>query len=65
MNDTTPSIEKMVFDRLMSRSGEERFIMGSLMFDAAREMVLASFPQDLSEKEVRSRLFSRLYGNCP
>jgi hypothetical protein len=62
MNDTPPEIERMVREKLMARSGEERFIMGALMFDAAREMVLASFPPDLPEDELKRRLFERIYG---
>jgi hypothetical protein len=46
----------------MARSGEERFIMGALMFDAARDIILASLPKDLTEAEFRSRLFERIYG---
>ena len=61
MNDTTPEIERMVRERLMARSGEERFVMGSQMFDAAVEMIRASFPPGLSEREQRDRLFARLY----
>jgi len=36
--------------------------MGSRMFDAARRMVLASFPEDLTETERRHRLYERIYG---
>jgi hypothetical protein len=38
--------------------------MGALMFDAAREMILASFPSDLPKDEVKRRLFARLYGKA-
>lgn len=51
----------MVREKLMARSGEERFVMGALMFDAVREMILASFPPDLTEAELKRRLFERLY----
>ena len=47
---------------MMQRSGEERFIMGALMFDAAREIVIASLPSDLPPSELKRRLFERLYG---
>ena len=63
MNDTSPEIERMVFDRMMALSGEERFIIGALMFDTAREIVLASFPPGLSSAEVRRRLCERFYGD--
>jgi hypothetical protein len=62
MTDTPPEIERMLRDKLMARSGEERFIMGAQMFDSAREMVKASLPKDLSETEQRRRLFKRVYG---
>ncbi len=62
MNDTTPEVERMVREMLMQRSGEERFLMGALMFDAAREMVIASLPQNLPPTEFKRRLFERIYG---
>jgi hypothetical protein len=62
MNDTSPEIEKRVYEMMMARSGAERLIMGALMFDAAREIVLASLPKDLPEEELKRRLFERIYG---
>ena len=62
MNDTPPEIAELVRTRLMARSGEERFRMGVEMFEAARRMVLASFPTDLTESERKRRLFERIYG---
>jgi hypothetical protein len=62
MTDTPPEIERIVRDKLMARSGEERFVMGAQMFDSAREMVKASLPLGLSEAEQRRQLFKRLYG---
>ncbi len=63
MNDTSPEIQEKVKQMMMARSGEERFMMGALMFDAAREIVLASFPKNLSNVELKRRLFERFYGN--
>ena len=62
MTDTSPEIERMLRDKLMARSGEERFVMGAQMFDSAREVVKASLPPGLSEAEQRRQLFKRLYG---
>lgn len=62
MNDTSPEIQQMVHERIMARSSSERFVMGALMFDAARKMILASLPKDLSAEELRARLFERIYG---
>ena len=63
MNDTTPNIAAIVRERLLSRPGAERVVMGSRMFDVARTIALASFPPGLSEIETKRRLCERLYGN--
>jgi hypothetical protein len=62
MNDTPPEIAEMIRKRMMALSGEERFVIGSRMFDAAREMVLASMPKDLPPLEFKRLLFQRIYG---
>ena len=62
VTDTSPETERMVRNKIMARSGEERFIMGAEMFDSAREMVKASLPKNLSETERRRLLFKRIYG---
>ncbi len=62
MTDTPPEIERMVRERIMARSPEERFRMGAEMFDAAVAMILASFPPDLPAETRKQRLFERLYG---
>ncbi|HUK91080.1 MAG TPA: hypothetical protein VLZ81_11815 [Blastocatellia bacterium] len=63
MNDTSDEIAEMMRERLMALSGAERMELASSMFDAAREMVLASFPEGLSETEIKIRLCERLYGD--
>ena len=63
MNDTTPEIAEIMRQRLLARSGAERVLMGSRMFDAARAMVMASFPPGLDEIEIKRRLCERFYGN--
>ncbi len=62
MNDTSPEITELVRQKLMAHSGSERFVMGTRMFDAARAVVLASLPQELSPSELKRQLFERLYG---
>lgn len=62
MNDTAPDVEELMRELLMKRSGEERLVMGALMFDAARELVIASLPPDLPDAEFKSRLYERIYG---
>jgi hypothetical protein len=63
MNDTPPEVAALVREKLMERSGYERMVMGSRMFDAARGIVLASFPPGLSEIEIKRRLCERFYGD--
>jgi hypothetical protein len=64
VTDTPPEIAEMVRARLMARSGAERFRMSVEMFEAARRMVLASFPSGLTETARKRRLFDRLYGHA-
>lgn len=63
MTDTSPEIAELVRQKLMARSGEERFIMGVQMFEAARAMALASLPAGLSPEELKRQLFLRTYGH--
>ena len=62
MKDTLPEIERLVRDKMMALSGEVRFMMGSQMFDIAREMMKASLPKNVSETERRRLLYKRIYG---
>lgn len=62
MDDTSPEIAELVRRRLLERSGAERVLMGSRMFDVAKTMILASFPKGLTEIEIKARLCERLYG---
>jgi hypothetical protein len=61
VTDTAPDIQRLLRDRIMARSAEERFIMGAEMFEAARAMALSSLPVDLSLDERRQRLYQRVY----
>jgi hypothetical protein len=63
MNDTNLEVAELFRARLLARSGAERVVMGSRMFDVARTIALASFPPGLSELETKARLCERLYGN--
>lgn len=62
MSDTSPEVQQLYESMLMSLSGEERMLRGALMFEAAKEMALASFPKNLDSRELRSRLYERIYG---
>jgi hypothetical protein len=62
MKDTTPEIEKMQFELMMKMTPNERIGMACEMFMSARELFLASLPQDLSDEEIKKRLYFRTYG---
>jgi hypothetical protein len=62
VDDTPPEIKALYHAMWMRLPPEERFIRGALMFDAARAMVLASLPKNLSPDELRRRLYERMYG---
>lgn len=63
MNDTSEQIAERVREMLMARSGAERVLMGSRMFDSARAMILASFPPGLTDLEIKRLFCQRLYGD--
>lgn len=61
MNDTSPEIARMVRDRYAAMQPVERFLIGVSLFETARAIVIASFPPNLSERNLRRRLCERLY----
>ena len=63
MNDTDPHIAELVRRRMLERSGAERLMMASDMFETAKAMVLASLPAGLTEIEIKGLLVKRFYGN--
>ena len=66
MTDTTREIEEMQNELWMQKTPQERARFASAMFAAGRRAVIASLPRDLSEKEIKKRLYFRTYGeNLP
>ena len=66
MKDTSPHMEQKFREMLMTRSNEERFMMGISMFDTARHIVISSIKHenpDISEEELRVQIFLRFYGS--
>ena len=53
--------EKLERADLMERSGGERMLIGSLMFEWWREKMIATFPPNLSEREFKRMLYERTY----
>jgi acetyl/propionyl-CoA carboxylase alpha subunit len=61
MNDTAPNIADYVRERYSAMKPGERFLIGIGMFDAARALVEASIPADLSGLERRRAICERFY----
>ena len=61
MNDTSPEIARMARERYAEMEPVQRFLIGVSMFETARAIVLASFPDDLAPETLRKKLCERLY----
>lgn len=61
MNDTLPHIQKKYDEMVMSLPWEKRLIMATEMFDATKELIRASLPQHLSEKQRKIEVLKGLY----
>ena len=63
MKDTSFEIQKKIDEIYKNKSGEEKLLIALSMFETARELVISSLPNNLSDKELRKELFLRFYGN--
>jgi hypothetical protein len=63
MKDTSLEMENIYFQKIMSFTQEERFLMAVDMFDTAKSLVIASLPKSLSKIEIKVQTFLRFYGN--
>ncbi|NUM63632.1 MAG: hypothetical protein HUU44_16105 [Ignavibacteriaceae bacterium] len=63
MNDTSPRIEEMINQIYLKKTGEEKILIALKMFETARDIVISSLPNDLSDKELKKELFLRFYGD--
>jgi hypothetical protein len=62
MQDTAPEFQRFVDAQYQRLSPGERVRLCTEMFDAARILVEASLPPDLSEYERKRRITERFYG---
>lgn len=62
LNDTTKEIEDLQNELWMKRTPQERARFASAMFAAARDAVISSLPENLSEQEFKEQLYYRTYG---
>ena len=64
MNDTTPEVHKKQLEIIMSKTPQERFMMGLEMVDSVYTMVSNSIRQqnpNLSPAELQVAIFKRYY----
>ena len=62
MKNTTPEITGKQFELMMKKTPNERIALACEMFTASRELFLNSLPDNLSEREIKERLYFRTYG---
>lgn len=62
MNDTTAEIRRKQFEMMKKLSPNRRIELACEMYQTAREMIIASLPKNLSEKEFKQQLYFRTYG---
>jgi hypothetical protein len=62
MRDTTAEIRRVQFEMMSRLSTNRRIELACEMYQTAREIIIASLPKDLSEKEFKKQLYFRTYG---
>jgi len=65
MNDTHPEMAVRFRNLMMSKTGQERLLMGCSMYDTAKEIVRSSISNDrpgITEADMRREIFLRFYG---
>jgi len=68
MKDTSPEIEKIYWDMIMSKSDQERFMMGLEMIQGGYDLMVTGIKNQhpgFSEKEVRLEILKRLRASDP
>ena len=65
ISDTHPDIAIRFRDLMMSKTGEQRLLMGCSMYDTARQIVLSAIYNnrpEITEEEMKKEIFLRFYG---
>ncbi len=65
MNDTHPEMAVRFRELMMSKTGQERLLMGCSMYDTAKEIVRSSISNGrpgITEADMRKEVFLRFYG---
>ncbi len=65
MNDTNPDVAIRFRNLMMSKSGQERLLMGCSMYDTAKQIVLIAIHNrrpGITDAEIKREIFLRFYG---
>ncbi len=65
MNDTHPDVAIRFRELMMSKTGEQRLLMGCSMYDAAKQIVRSAIYNSrpgITETEIKKEIFLRFYG---
>ncbi len=62
MNDTSPAMEKLQIEMMLKLGAKKRIELAGEMFMAARQLILASLPENLSERETKKLYYQQMYG---
>ena len=65
MFDTNPDIAIRFRDLMMSKTGEQRLLMGFSMYDTARQIVRSAIYNsrpEITDDEMKKEIFLRFYG---
>jgi len=65
ISDTHPDIAIRFRDLMMSKTGEQRLLMGFSMYDTARQIVRSAIYNsrpEITEEEMKKEIFLRFYG---
>ena len=65
MEDTTHENRRLIYDIVMSKTVEERFLMCAEMYEAAKEFAKIGMPVGLSYSEQQAHIFKRIHGISP
>lgn len=66
MNDTHPDVAVRYRDLMMSKTGQERLLMGFSMYDTARQIVRSAIYNnrpEINDEEMKKEIFLRFYGH--
>jgi len=65
MNDTNPDVAVRFRDLMMSKTSQERLVMGCSMYDTAKEIVRSAVRNrqpGITDAEIKREIFLRFYG---